>query len=116
MKKSFSHQSIIALSVIMEAHIGIGIYGEEKIRAVLASDFEIGEFKVLLHRLLFFHGRIIYMWSNEAVLNFFYKNFVFNYPFLVLISQLLYRQTIIYEWFITLHNLVFTLFSLSVRA
>ena len=42
MKKSFSHQSIIALSVIMEAHIGIGIYGEEKIRAVLASDFEIG--------------------------------------------------------------------------
>lgn len=52
-------------------------------RAVQASDFEIGEFKVLLHRLLFFHERTIYILSNEVVLYFFYKNFVFNYTFLL---------------------------------
>ena len=43
------------VSMIMEAHIGIGIYGEEGLRAAQSSDYAIGEFQVL-RRLLFFHG------------------------------------------------------------
>ena len=31
--------------MIMEAHIGVGIYGEEGLRAVQSSDYAIGEFK-----------------------------------------------------------------------
>jgi phospholipid-transporting ATPase len=43
------------VSMIMEAHIGIGIYGEEGLRAAQSSDYAIGEFQVL-RRLLFVHG------------------------------------------------------------
>jgi P-type E1-E2 ATPase len=35
------------VSMIMEAHIGVGIYGEEGLRAVQSSDYAIGEFKIL---------------------------------------------------------------------
>ena len=42
------------VSMIMEAHIGIGIYGEEGLRAAQSSDYAIGEFQVL-RRLLFVH-------------------------------------------------------------
>ena len=62
--------------MIMEANIGIGIYGEEGMSAVQASDFSIGEFK-LLKRLLFIHGRNLYRIS-KMILYFFYKNFVFT--------------------------------------
>ena len=34
------------VSMIMEAHIGIGIYGEEGMRAVQSGDYAIGEFKI----------------------------------------------------------------------
>ena len=33
--------------MIMEAHIGVGIYGEEGMRAVQSSDYAIGEFQFL---------------------------------------------------------------------
>jgi phospholipid-translocating ATPase len=45
------------ISMLMEANIGVGIYGEEGTSAAQAADFAIGEFK-LLRRLLFFHGRV----------------------------------------------------------
>ena len=35
------------VSMIMEAHIGVGIYGEEGMRAVQSSDYAIGEFMFL---------------------------------------------------------------------
>ena len=41
------------VSMIMEAHIGIGVYGEEGMRAVQSGDYAIGEFKVLQRLLLF---------------------------------------------------------------
>ena len=65
------------VSMIMEAHIGIGIYGEEGMRAVQSGDYAIGEFKIL-GRLLLFHGRIFYVRNSQCILYFFYKNFVFT--------------------------------------
>ena len=104
------------VSMIMEAHIGVGIYGEEGLRAVQSSDYAIGEFKIL-YRLLFFHGRTFYLRNSECVKYFFYKNFVFTiiqffYGFLNNFSG----QTIIDDWYITLFNLLFTSLPLGARA
>jgi phospholipid-transporting ATPase len=65
------------VSMIMEAHIGIGIYGEEGLRAAQSSDYAIGEFQIL-RRLLFFHGSLNLMRNSEMIIYFFYKNFVFT--------------------------------------
>lgn len=104
------------VSMIMEAHIGIGIYGEEGMRAVQSSDYAIGEFKIL-RQLLLYHGRLNLIRNSEMVLYFFYKNFVFTiihffYGFYNNFSG----QTIIDDWFITLFNLLFTSLPLGARA
>ena len=103
------------VSMIMEAHIGIGIYGEEGLRAAQSSDYAIGEFQVL-RRLLFFHGYLNLYRNSSMVIYFFYKNFVFTiihffFGFLNDFSG----QTIIDDWFITLYNLLFTSLPLGVR-
>ena len=103
------------VSMIMEAHIGIGIYGEEGLRAAQSSDYAIGEFQVL-RRLLFFHGYLNLYRNSSMVIYFFYKNFVFTinhffYGFLNDFSG----QTIIDDWFIILYNLLFTSLPLGVR-
>jgi magnesium-transporting ATPase (P-type) len=100
----------------MEANIGIGIYGEEGLSAAQASDFSIGEFKIL-KRLLFIHGRINLFRISKMILYFFYKNFVFTliqyyFAFFCLASG----QTIFDDWYITCYNLVFTAFPLCVAA
>ena len=104
------------VSMIMEAHIGVGIYGEEGMRAVQSSDYAIGEFK-FLHRIMLFHGRTNYIRNCECVMYFFYKNFVFT---LVQFCYGFYNnfsgQTIMDDWFITLFNLLFTSLPLGVRA
>jgi phospholipid-transporting ATPase len=104
------------VSMIMEAHIGVGVYGEEGMRAVQASDFAIGEFK-LLRRLLMFHGRMNNIRVSEMILYFFFKNFVFTilhffYGFYNNFSG----QTIIDDWFISLYNMIFTAVPLAIRA
>ena len=104
------------VSMIMEANIGIGIIGEEGMSAANASDFSIGEFK-LLKRLLFFHGRTNLNRISKLILYFFYKNIIFT------ISQFFFSpfslssgQTIIDDWYITCYNLIFTAMPLCVTA
>ena len=104
------------VSMIMEAHIGIGIYGEEGMRAVQSGDYAIGEFKIL-RRLLLFHGRAFYIRNAQCILYFFYKNFVFTlvqfvYGFYTNFSG----QTIIDDWYISFYNLFFTALPLGARA
>ena len=60
------------ISMLMEANIGIGIFGEEGTSAAQAADFAIGEFK-LLKRLLFFHGRINMNMISKMIIYFFIK-------------------------------------------
>ena len=103
------------VSMIMEAHIGIGIYGEEGLRAAQSSDYAIGEFQVL-RRLLFVHGYLNLMRNSMMIIYFFYKNFVFTivhffYGFINNFSG----QTIIEDWFINLYNLLFTSIPLAGR-
>ena len=122
--KNFSPNSITLaigdggndVSMLLESHIGIGIYGEEGNAAVQASDVSIGEFK-FLRRLLLFHGRVDNNRIGQLILYFFYKNFVFTttqyfFGFFCFMSG----QTIIDDWLITLYNLVFTALPLVVQA
>ena len=104
------------VSMIMEAHIGVGIYGEEGMRAVQSSDYAIGEFR-FLHSLLLFHGRTNYMRNAECILYFFYKNFVFTFlQFIFGFYCNFTGQTIIDDWYITLFNMLFTSLPLGARA
>ena len=104
------------VSMIMEAHIGVGIYGEEGMRAVQSSDYAIGEFQ-FLRSLLLFHGRTNYIRNSECILYFFYKNFVFCFlQFIYAFYSNCTGQTIIDDWFIASFNLVFTSLPLGARA
>ncbi|KAI8898706.1 hypothetical protein BC833DRAFT_525617 [Globomyces pollinis-pini] len=64
------------VTMIQEAHIGIGIMGKEGTQAVRAADFAFGEFR-FLERLLTVHGRFNYLRLSNLILYSFYKNFVF---------------------------------------
>jgi magnesium-transporting ATPase (P-type) len=104
------------VSMIMEAHIGVGIYGEEGMRAVQSADFAVGEFKIL-NRLIFIHGRYSYIRNSECILYFFYKNLVFTFVlFLYGFYCNFSGQTIIDDWYIGLFNIFFTSLPLGVRA
>jgi phospholipid-transporting ATPase len=102
--------------MIMEAHIGVGIYGEEGMRAVQSSDYAIGEFQ-FLRSLLLFHGRTNYIRNAECVMYFFYKNFSFTLCQFVFGFYCNFTgQTIVDDWFISSYNLLFTSLPLGARA
>ena len=102
------------ISMLMEANIGVGIFGEEGSSAAEAADFSIGEFK-LLKRLLFFHGRVNVNRISKMIIYFFYKNFVFTMTqFFFAFFNLSSGQTLMDDWYITCYNLVFTAFPLCV--
>jgi len=66
------------ISMIKEAHVGIGIYGEEGWQAAGSADYAIVKFKDL-YRLLFIHGRWNYMRITFFISFFVYKNFAFTF-------------------------------------
>ena len=102
--------------MIMEAHIGVGIYGEEGLRAVQSSDYAMGEFK-FLRELLFSHGRMNNVKNSECIHYFFFKNFVEAFGhFIFGFFNNFSGQTIIDDWFITLYNLLFTSLPLGTKA
>ena len=102
--------------MIMEAHIGVGIYGEEGMRAVQSSDYAIGEFQ-FLRSLLLYHGRTNYIRNAECVMYFFYKNFCFTLlQFIFGFYCNFTGQTIVDDWFISCYNLLFTSLPLGARA
>ncbi|RLN58316.1 hypothetical protein BBJ29_002487 [Phytophthora kernoviae] len=61
------------VSMIQEAHVGIGIYGHEGMQAVRAADFAIVTFRHL-SRLLLVHGRWNHRRVARVILFSFYKN------------------------------------------
>lgn len=65
------------VSMIQEAHIGVGISGQEGMQAVNSSDYAIAQFRYL-QRLLLVHGRWNYRRMAQLVLYIFYKNILFT--------------------------------------
>uniref|UniRef100_A0A3Q3FQC6 Phospholipid-transporting ATPase n=1 Tax=Kryptolebias marmoratus TaxID=37003 RepID=A0A3Q3FQC6_KRYMA len=96
------------VSMILEAHVGIGIMGKEGRQAVRNSDYAIPKFKHL-KKMLLVHGHYYYIRVSELVQYFFYKNVVFIFP------QFLYQffcgfsQQPLYDTaYLTLYNISFT--------
>lgn len=102
--------------MIKTAHIGVGLFGEEGMGAVQASDYALPEFR-MLWRLLLVHGRWNYIRISEMILYFFYKNMLFTVPQIVLAFYCGYSGTTLFDdLFIALYNLVFTSIPLIIRA
>lgn len=64
------------VSMILQAHVGVGILGKEGQQAARSADFAIGQFK-FLKPLLFVHGREAYRRNSLLILYSFYKNVVY---------------------------------------
>ena len=102
------------VSMIQEAHIGVGISGKEGMQAVMASDYSIAQFKFLA-RLLLVHGYWSYTRLVKMISYFFYKNITFAlvqlwYGFFNMFSG----QTIYDDYYMAVFNVFFT--SLPVMA
>lgn len=65
------------VSMIQEAHIGVGIFGKEGTQAARSADYAIGEFKHLL-RLTVLHGRYSNLRTAGMINLSFYKNTFYN--------------------------------------
>uniref|UniRef100_A0A8C4XVE3 ATPase phospholipid transporting 11A n=1 Tax=Falco tinnunculus TaxID=100819 RepID=A0A8C4XVE3_FALTI len=96
------------VSMILEAHVGIGIIGKEGRQAARNSDYAIPKFKHL-KKMLLVHGHFYYVRISELVQYFFYKNVCFIFP------QFLYQffcgfsqQTLYDTAYLTLYNISFT--------
>ncbi|KAF9276469.1 hypothetical protein BGZ68_009992 [Mortierella alpina] len=98
------------VSMIQEAHIGIGVAGEEGLQAVMASDYSIGQFRFLA-RLLLVHGHYAYLRNTSMVMLFIYKNIIgigvlFCYEFVCGFSSVP-----VFEYsYVLLYNVVLTVF------
>ncbi|XP_037384573.1 phospholipid-transporting ATPase IH isoform X2 [Talpa occidentalis] len=96
------------VSMILEAHVGIGVIGKEGRQAARNSDYAIPKFKHL-KKMLLVHGHLYYVRISELVQYFFYKNVCFIFP------QFLYQffcgfsqQTLYDAAYLTLYNISFT--------
>lgn len=119
------HQGKITLAVgdgandvnmIKRAHIGVGLYGQEGLRAAQSGDFACVDFKALW-KLLFVHGHWSYIRISDMVLYFFYKNTIFTMvQFFFAFDNAYSGQTIYDSYYITFFNLFFTSWPLLIRA
>ncbi|KAF2136624.1 uncharacterized protein K452DRAFT_322282 [Aplosporella prunicola CBS 121167] len=96
------------VAMIQEAHVGVGIAGEEGRSAVMSSDYAIGQFRFLT-RLVLVHGRWSYRRLAETIANFFYKNIVWT---LALFWYQIYSDfdcSYIFDYtYVIMYNLAFT--------
>jgi len=67
------------VNMITAADVGVGIRGVEGQQAARASDYAIGEFK-LLRRLLLYTGRESYRKNSHLIMYNFYKNMILVLP------------------------------------
>lgn len=104
------------VNMITAAHVGIGIKGLEGYQAARASDYAIGEFK-LLRRLLFFHGREAYRRNARLVCYNFYKNILIVTPqFFYGISNFFSGQTLYDPYIYQIYNVFYTSIPIIVYA
>ncbi|KAL2197742.1 hypothetical protein P885DRAFT_77420 [Corynascus similis CBS 632.67] len=64
------------IAMIQASHVGIGISGREGLQAARISDYSIAQFR-FLQRLLFVHGRWLYVRSGKYILGTFWKEVIF---------------------------------------
>ncbi|KYQ94389.1 transmembrane protein [Tieghemostelium lacteum] len=96
------------VSMIQEAHIGVGIFGNEGTQAARASDYALLRFRHLT-RLVTIHGRYSMVRNSLCIKFSLYKNMAF---FLVQFWFSIFSgwtsQTLYLDWLITLFNILYT--------
>ncbi|ORX95023.1 phospholipid-translocating P-type ATPase [Basidiobolus meristosporus CBS 931.73] len=96
------------VSMIQEAHVGIGIKGMEGAQAVRASDYSFNEFKSL-RRLLSVHGRFSHLRIARMIYYSFYKSIaLITVQYWFGIQSAWSGQSIYIDVFLTLWNVIFT--------
>ncbi|PRP88866.1 hypothetical protein PROFUN_00334 [Planoprotostelium fungivorum] len=116
-KKSRPHLRTLAIgdgandvSMIQEAHIGVGILGKEGMQAAMSSDYAIAQFRYLANMLLV-HGRFSYIRTSRLVLYSFYKNAVLSVCLLLFACQSLFSaQNMFNSNSLAGYNVVFAAF------
>ena len=96
------------VSMIQEAHVGIGISGKEGRQAVNSSDFAINRF-YMLGRLFFIHGHLFYHRTANTIHYFFYKNILFIVPqFIYSLYNQSSARSLYHPIMLVSYNLIFT--------
>ncbi|RKO95736.1 ATPase, P-type, K/Mg/Cd/Cu/Zn/Na/Ca/Na/H-transporter, partial [Caulochytrium protostelioides] len=96
------------VSMIQEAHVGVGISGQEGMQAAMAADYVIGEFRHL-SRLILVHGRYSYYRTTKTIYNFFFKNMAWVFGMFWYQIYCGYTADILYDYtYLMFYNLLFT--------
>jgi phospholipid-transporting ATPase len=104
------------VAMIQEAHIGVGIKGEEGLQAVNSSDYAIAQFRYL-SKLVLKHGRYNYTRMSSLVCYMFYKNILMSIAqFWFNFSCAFSGQKYYTEGAIQLYNLAYTSFPILLHA
>ena len=104
------------VAMIQEAHIGVGIKGEEGLQAVNSSDYAIAQFRYL-SMLMLKHGRYNYSRMSALVCYMFYKNILMSIAqFWFNFSCAFSGQKYYTEGAIQLYNLAYTSFPILLHA
>ncbi|XP_052900853.1 phospholipid-transporting ATPase IF [Anopheles moucheti] len=104
------------VSMIQEAHVGLGIVGREGRQAARCADYAFAKF-CMLKKLLLVHGHYFSTRLAVLVLYFFYKNLVFmGIQLYFQIHSLFSNQSVYDSVFLTLYNVVYTAIPVLVLA
>lgn len=96
------------VSMIITAHVGVGIAGKEGGQAASTADFAFEEFRHL-RRLLFVHGRESYRRMSVLSLYNFYKNIALVLPLVLSSAGAGYTgQNIFHPWLVQVHNIIYS--------
>uniref|UniRef100_A0A182W5N6 Phospholipid-transporting ATPase n=1 Tax=Anopheles minimus TaxID=112268 RepID=A0A182W5N6_9DIPT len=104
------------VSMIQEAHVGLGIVGREGRQAARCADYAFAKF-CMLKKLLLVHGHYFSTRLTVLVLYFFYKNLVFmGIQLYFQLHSLFSNQSVYDSVFLTLYNVVYTAIPVLVLA
>lgn len=92
------------VAMILEAHIGVGIFGKEGQQAANAADFGLSQFKSL-RMLLLKHGRYNYNRAATLILFIFYSQILFSLTFLAYGFQNKFSGgTVFFDYLVTFYT------------
>uniref|UniRef100_A0A182MFI1 Phospholipid-transporting ATPase n=1 Tax=Anopheles culicifacies TaxID=139723 RepID=A0A182MFI1_9DIPT len=104
------------VSMIQEAHVGLGIVGREGRQAARCADYAFAKF-CMVKKLLLVHGHYFSTRLTVLVLYFFYKNLVFmGIQLYFQLHSLFSNQSVYDSVFLTLYNVVYTAIPVLVLA
>lgn len=96
------------VSMIQEAHVGLGIVGKEGRQAARCADYAFANFS-MVKKVLLVHGHYYSQRLSLLVLYFFYKNLVFMAIQLYFQANSMFSSQTVYDsLFLTLYNVVYT--------